>query len=151
MARSPRTPTATLGGHRRVRASRKSAPRRMPQAPAMQNVPALTASALRRERAGTPRPHRFRPGTRAIMEIRKYQRSTTLLLRRLPFVRLVREITQAFHHSMRYESAFHKAGKSSGFNVRIFQYVVLTCVTQYAWFVAALCIDGALMLSKRCK
>jgi histone H3/H4 len=38
------------------------------------------------------RPHRFRPGTRALMEIRKYQRSTNLLLRKLPFSRLVREI-----------------------------------------------------------
>jgi histone H3/H4 len=38
------------------------------------------------------RPHRFRPGTRALMEIRKFQRSTNLLLRKLPFSRLVREI-----------------------------------------------------------
>jgi len=38
------------------------------------------------------RKHRFRPGTRALMEIRKYQRSTNLLLRKLPFARLVKEI-----------------------------------------------------------
>ena len=39
---------------------------------------------------GTPgRRHRFRPGTRALMEIRQYQRTTGLLLRRLPFARLV--------------------------------------------------------------
>ena len=31
-------------------------------------------------------------GTRALMEIRKYQRSTDLLLRKLPFARLVKEI-----------------------------------------------------------
>jgi histone H3 len=36
--------------------------------------------------------HRFRPGTVALREIRKYQRSTELLLRKLPFQRLVREI-----------------------------------------------------------
>lgn len=42
------------------------------------------------------RPHRFRPGTRALMEIRKLQRSTSLCLRRLPFARLVREITAQF-------------------------------------------------------
>ena len=42
---------------------------------------------------GTPstrKPHRFRPGTVALREIRKYQRSTELLLRKLPFARLVR-------------------------------------------------------------
>lgn len=38
--------------------------------------------------------HRFRPGTRALQEIRRYQRSTDLLLRKLPFARLVRQITQ---------------------------------------------------------
>lgn len=33
---------------------------------------------------------RYRPGTRALMEIRKYQKSTQLLIRRAPFSRLVR-------------------------------------------------------------
>ena len=37
---------------------------------------------------------RFRPGTVALREIRRYQKSTELLIRRLPFQRLVREITQ---------------------------------------------------------
>lgn len=49
----------------------------------------------RRERpAGTTRPirRRRRPGERALKEIRAYQNSTDLLLRRLPFSRLVREI-----------------------------------------------------------
>ena len=36
---------------------------------------------------------RFRPGTVALREIQKYQRSTNNLLRKLPFQRLVREIT----------------------------------------------------------
>ncbi|KAL0565052.1 centromeric DNA-binding histone H3-like protein cse4 [Marasmius crinis-equi] len=35
---------------------------------------------------------RFRPGTVALREIRKYQKSTDLLIRKLPFSRLVREI-----------------------------------------------------------
>ena len=43
--------------------------------------------------AGDPLPHkrkfRYKPGTRALQEIRKYQRSTDLLLRKLPFSRLV--------------------------------------------------------------
>ena len=41
---------------------------------------------------GVKKPRRFRPGTVALREIRKYQRSTELLIRRLPFQRLVREI-----------------------------------------------------------
>jgi len=35
---------------------------------------------------------RFRPGTRALMDIRKYQKSTDLLIPLSPFIRLVREI-----------------------------------------------------------
>ena len=38
------------------------------------------------------KPHRFRPGTVALREIRKYQKSTELLMRKLPFQRLVREV-----------------------------------------------------------
>ncbi|KAF8529134.1 histone-fold-containing protein [Hysterangium stoloniferum] len=38
------------------------------------------------------RKKRYRPGTRALMEIRKYQKSTDMLIRKLPFSRVVREI-----------------------------------------------------------
>lgn len=38
---------------------------------------------------------RYRPGTRALMEIRKYQKKTDLLIRRLPFQRVVREISDS--------------------------------------------------------
>ena len=40
--------------------------------------------------------HRFRPGTVALREIRRYQKSTELLIRKLPFQRLVREIMAEF-------------------------------------------------------
>ncbi|KAM0875519.1 hypothetical protein ACQ4PT_036742 [Festuca glaucescens] len=39
------------------------------------------------------KPHRFRPGTVALREIRKYQKSTELLIPFAPFVRLVKEVT----------------------------------------------------------
>ncbi|OWF51874.1 histone H3.3-like [Mizuhopecten yessoensis] len=39
------------------------------------------------------KPHRFRPGTVALREIRMYQKTTELLIRKLPFQRLVREIS----------------------------------------------------------
>ena len=40
------------------------------------------------------RPRRYRPGTVVLREIRRYQRSSELLIRRMPFQRLVREIAQ---------------------------------------------------------
>lgn len=39
---------------------------------------------------------RYRPGAKVLKEIREYQRSTSLLLRKLPFARLVREISLEF-------------------------------------------------------
>lgn len=38
------------------------------------------------------KPHRFRPGTVALREIRRYQKSTDKALRKAPFERLVREL-----------------------------------------------------------
>jgi histone H3 len=48
---------------------------------------------------------RYRPGTVALREIRKYQKSTDLLLRRAPFARLVREIASDFRSDLRFQSA----------------------------------------------
>ncbi|XP_025879268.1 histone H3.3 isoform X2 [Oryza sativa Japonica Group] len=53
---------------------------------------------------GVKKPHRYRPGTVALREIRKYQKNTELLIRKLPFQRLVREIAQLFKHDMRFQS-----------------------------------------------
>ena len=44
--------------------------------------------------AATKKPHRYRPGTVALHEIRRYWKSTEFLIRRLPFQRLVWEIAQ---------------------------------------------------------
>lgn len=106
---TPRTTSNTVGGERNRRVSRKNVPSRRPSAAARANQrpPPLTPMRQKTKQrmltpGGTPRPRRFRPGTRAIMEIRKFQRSTGLLIRRLPFARLVKEISQSYHHSMRY-------------------------------------------------
>ena len=48
---------------------------------------------------------RFRPGVMALCEIRHYQKSSALLIRKLPFQRLVREITQDFKTDLRFQSA----------------------------------------------
>jgi histone H3 len=52
----------------------------------------------------TKKPHRYRAGTVALREIRRYQKSTELLIRKLPFQRLVREITGQFKVDMRWQS-----------------------------------------------
>ena len=46
----------------------------------------------------------YRPGTVALREIRKYQKSTELLIRKLPFQRLVREVAQDFKTDLRFQS-----------------------------------------------
>jgi len=53
---------------------------------------------------GVKKPHRYRPGTVALREIRRYQKSTELLIRKLPFQRLVCEISQDFKSDLRFES-----------------------------------------------
>lgn len=47
------------------------------------------------------RPHRYRPGEKARREIRRYQASTELLIKKLPFQRLVREILLMFKRNYR--------------------------------------------------
>jgi histone H3 len=49
------------------------------------------------------KPHRYRPGTVALREIRKYQKSVELLIRRAPFQRLVKEVAQDFKTDLRFE------------------------------------------------
>ncbi|GFP89329.1 histone h3, partial [Phtheirospermum japonicum] len=52
------------------------------------------------------KPHRYRHRTVALREIRKFQKSTKLFLRKLPFQRLVREIAQDFKTDLRFQSQF---------------------------------------------
>ena len=49
-------------------------------------------------------PKRFRPGVVALREIRKYQKRTELLIRKLPFQRLVREIASDFKIDLMFQS-----------------------------------------------
>ena len=64
----------------------------------------LATKAARKEGKTATKPHRYRPGTVALREIRKYQKSTELLMRKLPFQRLVREIAQDFKADLRFQS-----------------------------------------------
>ena len=51
------------------------------------------------------KPHRYRPGTVALRQIRRYQKSTDLLLRKLPFQRLVRELAQEVKSDLRFQGS----------------------------------------------
>ena len=52
---------------------------------------------------GVKKTQRYRPGTVALREIRRYQKSTDLLIRKLPFQRLVRELAQKFKTDLRFQ------------------------------------------------
>jgi histone H3 len=87
MARTKQTARRSIGG----------------KAPRMQ----LSTKAARKSApatGGVKKPHRFRPGTVALKEIRKYQKTTNLLLRKLPFQRLVREIALGILADVRFQS-----------------------------------------------
>lgn len=59
----------------------------------------------RRSEGGEKKKRRFRPGTVALREIRRYQKSTNLLIRKAPFQRLVREIARDFKTELRFQSS----------------------------------------------
>ena len=46
---------------------------------------------------------RYKPGTVALREICRYQKTTELLLQKLPFSRLVREVAQDFKTDLRFQ------------------------------------------------
>src|SRR3989344_6361869 len=81
MARTKQTARKSTGG---------KAPRKAVATKAAKKSANTTTS------GGVKKPHRFRPGTVALREIRKYQKSTDLLIRKAPFQRLVRELAQDF-------------------------------------------------------
>lgn len=69
----------------------KKAPGKRPKP----NAPG-TADPVKRRR-------RFRPGTVALREIRRFQKGTEHLLRRLPFTRLVRELGSLYREDLRFQ------------------------------------------------
>ena len=91
MARTKQTARKAVGG---------KAPRKQLAGKAAQKTAPSTGGVVRK-------PHRYRPGTVALREIRKYKKSTDLLLRKLPFQRLVREIAQDYKNDLHFQgSAF---------------------------------------------
>ena len=78
MARTKQTAKKTTGG---------KAPRKQVAGKAARKAPPKATGSAKK-------PHRFRPGTVALREIRRFQKSSELLVRKLPFQRLVREIAE---------------------------------------------------------
>lgn len=77
------------------RYGRKSLAAKSPRVP---NAPAENPNGT-----APQKPRRYRPGTVALREIRRYQKSTDLLIRKLPFQRLVKEISQQYKTGMRFQ------------------------------------------------
>ena len=77
------------------------------------------------------RPHRYRPGTVALREIRWYQKSTD----KLPFQHLVREIAQDFNDELRFQGsavlALQEAAEA--YKVGLFEYVNMVAASCSVW------------------
>ncbi|XP_042306815.1 histone H3-like centromeric protein A [Sceloporus undulatus] len=80
--RTPSTPPSRRGAGRPPRG--RPSPRTSPRRPRRQQPPGEGAAPRHRRR--------YRPGQLAMLDIRKYQKSTNLLIQKLPFARVVREI-----------------------------------------------------------
>ncbi len=105
-----RTNQQTLGGGRKKGAPRKRVAGKkslsaFSKAGKMPRSKVATGGKVtnRASTGGVKKPHRFRPGTVALREIRRYQKSTDLLIRKMPFQRLVREIAQEYKDDIRFQ------------------------------------------------
>ena len=97
-------PTLTKGMQQEIEWQKRASQRKPPVGAGRSGVPARKSTPVAVE-GGVKKPHRYRVGTVALCEIRRYQKSTELLIRRMPFQRLVREITQEFKTDLRFQSA----------------------------------------------
>ena len=86
-------------GRARNLAAIKSINKKAPRRPLLNKEKPVSGNVRR-----SNKPSRFRPDTVALREIRKYQKSTELLIRKLPFQRMVREIAQDFKTDLRFQS-----------------------------------------------
>ena len=96
-------PTLTKGMQQEIEWQKRASQRNPPRSgrsgvPARKSTPAAV-------KGGVKKPHRYRLGTVALHEIRRYQRSMEMLIRKLPFQCLVREIAQDFKPDVRFQSA----------------------------------------------
>ena len=91
MARTKQTTRKDQGG---------KAPRRVFSTKNLGSIKAQRAAKKGKTGYSEPKKRRFRPGMVALWEIRRYQKNMDLLIRKLPFQRLIREII--FEHKQDY-------------------------------------------------
>jgi len=123
MARVKQTAHKTIGG----KANSYTLLTKLARVEAERHEAAAQAAAapLRRQevrqlgpRGGVKKPHRYRPGTVALCEIRRFQKSTELLIRKAPFQHVVRKIAQTMfkNKDLRFRSlavlALHEAAEA---------------------------------------
>ena len=96
-------PMLTKGMQQEIE-GQKRASQRNPSGSGRSGIPARKSTPTAVE-GGVKKPHRYRPGTVALCEIRRYQRSMEMLIRKLPFQCLVREIAQDFKADVRFQLA----------------------------------------------
>lgn len=89
MARTKQTARKSISG---------KAPRKQLATQAARRMSAIPES------GGVKKPHRYRPGTVALREIRKYQKTFHTLIPKLPFQNLVREICMDRSTAIRFQS-----------------------------------------------
>ena len=111
MARSKTTARKKTGGPGkapRKQLATKNPVKKLTAAQARKNAAKANQAQLRNlgnpQKGGVKKPMRYRPGTVALREIRRYQKTTELLIRKLPFNRLVREIAQDFKTDLRFQA-----------------------------------------------
>ncbi|KAH9400374.1 histone H3.3 type 1 [Tyrophagus putrescentiae] len=79
--------------------------RNSPRQPVRAQERVIPHAARKSAQPHRPQGRRYRPGVLALREIRRYQNGTHLLIPRLPFQRLVREIAQQFKTDLRFQVA----------------------------------------------
>ena len=93
-------------------------------------------TSLKQLAPGQKKKHRFRPGTVALREIRKFQKSTELLIKKLPFQRIVKSIAEeqasgtSFPNGVRFQKnaiiALHEAYEA--YQISLFEDTNLECI-----------------------
>jgi histone H3 len=126
MARVKQTARKTIGGKGHRFTMLSAANRRAVEAAAAQEAAAAAPRCqlgaapchILGAGGGVKKPHRYRPGTVALREICRFQKTTELLIRKAPFQRLVREIAQKIskNKDLRFQSlavlALHEASEA---------------------------------------
>ena len=109
MAKTKKTARKKTGKSPRKQLVTKNPIKKLTPAQARKNVAKANQAAQQNlgnppKTGGLKRPMRYRPGTVALREIRRYQKTAELLIRKLPFSRLVREVTQDFKTDLRFQA-----------------------------------------------